>query len=128
MDVRRIVSLTRFWDALNPLDVVRDPIATLLHPYAFGQGENIESRIRAAQFIAGLPRTTKRILSPYLMRDWTVGVAAPKGLFMEFGVAGGESTNQIAERLSQLGIRSQLYGFDSFLGLSQDWRRGVLGR
>ncbi len=44
------------------------------------------------------------------------------GLVCEFGVAGGKSLNYLATRLPS----HTLYGFDSFEGLPEDWRQGVL--
>jgi predicted O-methyltransferase YrrM len=43
------------------------------------------------------------------------------GLVCEFGVAVGVSINQIARHLPHL----QIYGFDSFEGLPEDWRDGA---
>ena len=48
--------------------------------------------------------------------------APSDGLVCEFGVAGGESLNFIAMRVNR-----QVYGFDSFDGLPEDWP-GVLKR
>jgi hypothetical protein len=42
------------------------------------------------------------------------------GLICEFGVATGTTINFIAKRLPELTI----YGFDSFMGLPEDWRDG----
>jgi predicted O-methyltransferase YrrM len=46
-----------------------------------------------------------------------VGLARPQGLFLEFGVAGGESIRWTAEIHP-----GTIYGFDSFEGLPEDWR------
>jgi len=48
-----------------------------------------------------------------------VALSKPKGLFLEFGVASGRSIRHLA---GQTG--SQVYGFDSFDGLPEDWRTG----
>ena len=42
------------------------------------------------------------------------------GLFLEFGVATGQTINTIASLKPDLTI----YGFDSFQGLPEDWRKG----
>src|SRR5208282_4851342 len=117
MEVLRTKAVSRLWDASNPLSRLRDPLATLLHGWAFGQGENLESRIRAAQFVGHLPPTVRRFVSPYPMRQWTVKQASSDGLYLEFGVAGGVCTNQIAQSIRQRGAGTRLYGFDSFTGL-----------
>jgi predicted O-methyltransferase YrrM len=44
----------------------------------------------------------------------------PDGMILEFGVAGGESINKIARATDR-----RVYGFDSFLGLPEDWRPEV---
>jgi hypothetical protein len=124
-NVRRIEALERLWERFDSLSSVRDPLATLLHPIYFGQGEDIESRVRAAHFVRSLPRSVKRFASPFVMRDWTVAQANPEGLFLEFGVAGGQSVNQIAARIRRLNVTARLYGFDSFAGLHEDWREGI---
>ncbi len=54
--------------------------------------------------------------------------APPAGLFLEFGVAGGNSIRQIAAR-----TKAQVHGFDSFEGLPEDWtghleRRGAFSQ
>ena len=48
-----------------------------------------------------------------------IEIAAPDGLFLEFGVASGRTISHISS------IRSgDIYGFDSFQGLPEDWRTG----
>lgn len=44
------------------------------------------------------------------------------GLFMEFGVYSGNSINHISSRISD----HEVYGFDSFNGLPEDWRSGYM--
>ncbi len=125
MDVRANQAIDRVWKTLNPLAPIRDPLLALFHPYAYGQGENFESRVRATEFVGRLPRTVGRFASPYLIRDWSVGRALPSGLYLEFGVAGGLSTNQIARSIRQRTPEGRLYGFDTFEGLPEHWRTGV---
>ena len=125
MDVRANQVIDRVWSTLNPFAPIRDPLLALFHPYHYGQGENIESRVRATEFVGRLPRTVERFASPYLIRHWTVGQALPSGLYLEFGVAGGLSTNQIARSILQRVPGGRLYGFDTFEGLPEHWRTGV---
>jgi Methyltransferase domain len=125
MYTSRSEAVSRFWSAFDALSQVRDPLASLLHPYAFGQGENIESRLRAARFVLTLPRRARRFVSSRSMRDWCVAQCDPDGLFLEFGVGSGQSTNQIAVCLRQIDPSAALFGFDSFRGLPEDWRKGV---
>ena len=44
---------------------------------------------------------------------------SPKGLWMEFGVMGGRSLRVIAPL-----TKNTVYGFDSFVGLPEDWVKG----
>lgn len=48
-----------------------------------------------------------------------IGIAAPEGLFLEFGVASGRTITHLASRRT-----GPIYGFDSFQGLPEDWRTG----
>ncbi|MEM9224285.1 MAG: class I SAM-dependent methyltransferase [Pseudomonadota bacterium] len=43
------------------------------------------------------------------------------GLILEFGVSKGAGVNQFAALLRKRGDRRTVYGFDAFLGLSEDW-------
>ncbi len=47
-------------------------------------------------------------------------VSIPGGLYCEFGVHSGSTVNFIAER-----VKGEVFGFDSFKGLPEDWRPGV---
>lgn len=120
----RSKTFVRLWETFAPFSPWRDPLAALFHRYAFGIGENFESRIRAAQFVHHLPPSVRRFESPHRMRDWAVEQANPDGLYLEFGVAGGGSTNQIAQNICKRGAGLRLYGFDSFAGLPENWRKG----
>lgn len=124
MDRDRKRTLEQVWNAFNFLGLIRDPFAALLHPYAFDHDENLESRVLAAAFMNRLPRSVQRFALPDTLRDWVLGQVKLPGLFLEFGVAGGESTNRIARRVRECGLSGPVYGFDSFMGLPEDWRRG----
>lgn len=121
----RVDEVQRLWKAFDRIGPARDLAATLLHPYALGEGENLSSRIQSALFVSELSFRVRRFASPFPMRDWVVGQASPRGLFLEFGVAGGESANQIARKLATISPGARLFGFDSFLGLPEPWRQGV---
>lgn len=43
------------------------------------------------------------------------------GLFLELGVFKGDSAMKTADRIRSHGMASKVYGFDSFLGLPEDW-------
>lgn len=48
--------------------------------------------------------------------DYGINKIKVEGLFLEFGVHSGRSINYFADRYS-----GPIYGFDSFVGLKQDW-------
>ncbi len=48
---------------------------------------------------------------------YAAGKAEPQGLWLEFGVFRGYSTNYLAQRRDGL-----VFGFDSFRGLQEDWK------
>jgi len=47
-------------------------------------------------------------------------IEVKNGLFLEFGVWKGNTINHIASR-----IADDIYGFDSFEGLPENWRDGL---
>jgi hypothetical protein len=51
--------------------------------------------------------------------DFAITLAKPVGLFLEFGVASGRTIRHIASRTA-----ANVYGFDSFEGLPENWRSG----
>jgi hypothetical protein len=57
----------------------------------------------------------------FALYEATLNLITVQGLVCEFGVFEGESINYIAQRLPN----SQIYGFDSFEGLPEDWRAEV---
>jgi hypothetical protein len=61
-----------------------------------------------------------------LFRHLAAGIAERRVLYLEFGVARGDSIRQWSELLRN--PDSALHGFDSFLGLPHDWSLGGHGR
>jgi hypothetical protein len=53
--------------------------------------------------------------------ETAIQAASRTGLWLEFGVAGGQSINLIANRVESVTI----HGFDSFYGLPEDWNRSL---
>jgi len=49
-----------------------------------------------------------------------VAASTQDGLFLEFGVATGQTIRRIASRHD-----GKIYGFDSFKGLPENWRQGI---
>jgi len=54
--------------------------------------------------------------APESSLEISVKNASPEGMFLEFGVAKGESIRKIAEHTTNI-----VYGFDWFQGLPEDW-------
>ena len=76
----------------------------------------IECNQYAREHMNGLPRFTTR-------RDHlnhAIGVAPTSGLVLEFGVFSGHTLTLIANGFAH----QQVYGFDSFEGLPEDWMPG----
>lgn len=59
--------------------------------------------------------------SPDLLLRHSINNCSKIGLFMEFGVAKGRSLAQIRQFMDQKNIQENLYGFDWFNGLPEDW-------
>ena len=57
----------------------------------------------------------------FALYDATLKLITVSGLVCEFGVFQGNSINYLAERLPA----TEIYGFDSFEGLPEDWRADV---
>ena len=55
--------------------------------------------------------------------DFCVDSASVDGLWLEFGVADGNSAKHISNRMKENKIDKTFFGFDSFLGLPEDWVR-----
>ena len=116
------VSMFRF---LEGVSFIRDPVTALLHPFSFRQGENIKSRIESARFVARLSRDVARCATRWEVMEWSVRHSTSSGLFLEFGVATGKTIHLMARLLSERQIAAPVFGFDSFGGLPEAWRRGI---
>ena len=80
---------------------------------------------RALEETADFVQAHMSMVTPYPDRfalyDATLKRISVTGLVCEFGVFQGESINHIAERIPG----TEIYGFDSFEGLPEDWRAEV---
>ena len=70
---------------------------------------------RLAEYRAAPQRRKRALLETALAR------ASRRGLYLEFGVASGQSINFIASRIPP---NQTVHGFDSFEGLPEAWRPG----
>ncbi|MEX2166600.1 MAG: class I SAM-dependent methyltransferase [Methyloceanibacter sp.] len=100
----------------------RDPVLKTAGSWMRGGRFDV---IKAAAIKAGLESATyyeERMLMAqafsgrYRLLRHAIELAQPQGLFLEFGVAGGESIRWIADLHP-----GTVYGFDSFDGLPEDW-------
>jgi hypothetical protein len=98
-----------------------------LDPLLDRHAKNIDRRMQeiardeTIQYIAEHMPGVKAYRSRKALLAEALGVVTIKeGLYCEFGVYRAESINFIAERVS-----SQIYGFDSFEGLAENWRHTV---
>jgi hypothetical protein len=101
-----------------------DTIARRFHSTMVGESHDIKlvmNRMACEQtalFIMEHMPKLKMSPSRYALMDHSLeAVGSTKGLYCEFGVAGGDSINYIAGR-----ITGTIHGFDSFEGLPETWR------
>lgn len=75
--------------------------------------------IRLAKWrLLGLPsQAPVMTVDRYQLLDVAIDAAPPRGLWLEFGVLGGNSINYISQR-----TRQPLFGFDSFEGFPRRWQ------
>lgn len=78
----------------------------------------IRARSDAADYVAAHMPEAQIFASQAAILRFAVDGAVPDGLFMEFGVATGNTIRQIA-MAAPAGVT--VYGFDSFAGLPGDW-------
>lgn len=55
------------------------------------------------------------------IRDYAVDLIPDTGLLLEFGVYNGRSINYFSKQLDKKNDKRNIYGFDSFQGLDEDW-------
>ncbi|HKS59368.1 MAG TPA: class I SAM-dependent methyltransferase [Thermoplasmata archaeon] len=83
------------------------------------------SRRARRTLIDSIPEPERRFVTSGALLQHCVRTAPPDGMFLEFGVGSGKSSELIASGLAQRGLAQRLYGFDSFQGLPERWRIGV---
>lgn len=113
------------WDMLAPIGRVRNALGPFLNPFYITEPGSLRARGTSSRLIWNLSHSVRAFATARRLREWSVEMASVDGLHLEFGVADATSTNQIARMLKSRGVRSMLYGFDSFQGLPEFWRRGV---
>ena len=75
----------------------------------------------SADFIEPLLSSTLLFRRGDRIRDFAIRRAPAEGLLLELGVYRGDSINQFADILAKQTDARAIYGFDAFLGLSEDW-------
>ncbi len=111
----------RAWVALDPVSGLRDAFSIALRPASFRKRGILTARLETIRFVRTFPRTARSFVLPSLLREWTVSQADARGLFLEFGVGDGESTNHIARTMQRSHPGTALHAFDSFRGLPEKW-------
>lgn len=72
---------------------------------------------QTVDFVEKNMATTKSFTDNISLLQYSLNLTKNDGLFLEFGVYKGKTINFIASNIDQ-----QVYGFDSFEGLPEDWR------
>lgn len=86
---------------------------------AADQADFIEKNMMGALAIESRPR----------LWDYALSKVSLDGLYAEFGVFNGSSINYLARKASAIRKRPiVVYGFDSFIGLQEDWSGSEHGR
>lgn len=73
----------------------------------------------SAEFVNQYMKSARSYPDKFALLKTAIGQVEVSGLFLEFGVHTGTTINFIASLTP-----SQVHGFDSFLGLPEDWRPG----
>ena len=75
--------------------------------------------METSKFITENMPKTKSFEDKFKLLEYALSFANKDGLFLEFGVFQGETINFISGKVCE-----DVYGFDSFEGLPEDWRTG----
>jgi hypothetical protein len=109
-------------------DNLLDALASAINRNVLGKHTDVYDVLTAAQMVASLDSATyfNRNMSAALnfrngldLLTHAMQLRSVPGPVLEFGVATGRTINHIASL-----TREQIYGFDSFEGLPEDWRTG----
>jgi hypothetical protein len=121
--------LALFSDKATRQPVV-DAVASVFHREIFGRGFDSYDIDRLQFFAAGIASSQYAMIhmgkarrfgdALSLLQFAIENVTVSNGLALEFGVYSGRTVNHIAKLLPQ----QRIYGFDSFEGLPETWRRG----
>lgn len=80
----------------------------------------VDSALAASRFAMEYMHYANRLPTSYDTLRYAISLAPPEGMILEFGVAAGNTLRILAEHRGE----RELYGFDSFEGLPEDWRTG----
>lgn len=80
-----------------------------------------EAAASSERFVRDVMPTAHAFNDPIATLEYALSLASPEGMALEFGVASGRTLTVIA------GAREhkQVFGFDSFQGLPEDWRSNI---
>ena len=108
----------------NPNGTIQAPSSTMLTTlrYIFNRvfaksKLSIYTTLHTTKYVLSDLAKTKRFKNRFTLFDYSIQCSRTDGLFLEFGVASGESINYIASLISS----EKIYGFDCFKGLPENW-------
>ena len=76
---------------------------------------------RSADFVEKYIKSTLFFKTREQIRDYSFDLISNEGLLLEFGVYNGGSINYFSKMLDNKNDQRNIYGFDSFQGLNEDW-------
>lgn len=100
------------------ISIVREAIGIERRGELFNLAEEQQRLALAssARYVSTHMANARRVQEKFTLLSFGMEQVQLGGLFLEFGVASGDTINCIASRTSQ-----KVYGFDSFEGLPEDW-------
>jgi Methyltransferase domain len=78
--------------------------------------EHLLATVESAKLLQESMPVAQNLKSRFNLLDYSIKNVSVDGLWMEFGVYKGKSIRKIAEQ-----SKAEIFGFDSFEGLPQDW-------
>jgi len=120
MSLKRAAQAVVYKLVLDPLRWLNDR-ASMAHLRADSVYKIISDRAaqRAADYVEKHLDVALMFQARESLWNFALSKAPREGLYLEFGVMTGTSTNHFARGVARGGIK--VYGFDSFEGLKEDW-------
>jgi Methyltransferase domain len=97
----------------SALDLYKSQFAETWYPEII---EHLLAKVESAKLIQESMPGAQDLKTRWNLLDYSIKNVSVDGLWMEFGVYKGKSIRKIAEQ-----SKAEIFGFDSFEGLPQDW-------